>query len=409
MTVVLSRDGLARTAKGHEIDPRQMSYREGDGFRSAARGRSTDQAIFIDSTGRSYSLTAGELPSARGTGEALTGRWTPPRGASFAHVVRGTGRRGDPARRNRWIRLRHDDRGSRDAPEGRQGELDPRREPRNADGPSARGREPRRAPITHLGYLLVIDASELARQPRGKGNRLIALPKSGRTAGDSILSVTLLDSDEETLRLETEDDPLVLEHGRLETVPRPDEPQGTTHCATLTTCRRTGPAGPNAEPPAEPPGPESAKTPAQENDERPRQGGTRTQGRETKSTPWSRRLNRRAGREIYVDNFAGAGGASNGIEDATSVPVDVAINHDGPAIAMHEANHPDTEHYQTNIWQVDPADVAARGTNRACVVLAGLHPPQPGQGRETHPRTPGAEPARPLRGSCCDGPGSRPR
>ena len=59
-------------------------------------------------------------------------------------------------------------------------------------------------------------------------------------------------------------------------------------------------------------------------------------------------------REIVVDNFAGGGGASTGIEMATGLPVDIAINHDPAAIAMHKANHPDTEHYCESVWDVDP-------------------------------------------------------
>jgi DNA (cytosine-5)-methyltransferase 1 len=59
-------------------------------------------------------------------------------------------------------------------------------------------------------------------------------------------------------------------------------------------------------------------------------------------------------REIIVDNFAGGGGASTGIEMATGLSVDIAINHDPAAIGMHKANHPDTEHYCESVWDVDP-------------------------------------------------------
>jgi DNA (cytosine-5)-methyltransferase 1 len=65
-------------------------------------------------------------------------------------------------------------------------------------------------------------------------------------------------------------------------------------------------------------------------------------------------------REIIVDNFAGGGGASTGIEMATGLSVDIAINHDPAAIAMHKANHPDTEHYCESVWDVDPV-MAVRG------------------------------------------------
>ena len=89
VTVVLSTGGFVRQAKGHEIDPRSLSYKGGDAFQSVARGQSLQQAIFVDSTGRTYSLPAHSLPSARGNGEPLSGRLNPPDGAKFAGVIMG--------------------------------------------------------------------------------------------------------------------------------------------------------------------------------------------------------------------------------------------------------------------------------------------------------------------------------
>lgn len=60
--------------------------------------------------------------------------------------------------------------------------------------------------------------------------------------------------------------------------------------------------------------------------------------------------------ELIVDNFAGGGGASTGIEMATGYSVDIAINHDPEAIRMHKANHPNTKHYCEDVWQVDPVE-----------------------------------------------------
>ena len=60
--------------------------------------------------------------------------------------------------------------------------------------------------------------------------------------------------------------------------------------------------------------------------------------------------------ELVVDNFAGGGGASTGIEMATGVSVDIAINHDPEAIRMHKMNHPDTKHYCESVWDVDPVE-----------------------------------------------------
>ncbi|HEY7887544.1 MAG TPA: DNA topoisomerase IV subunit A [Steroidobacteraceae bacterium] len=89
LSVVLSTGGFVRSAKGHEIDPHSLSYKSGDGFQSMARGRSLQAAVFIDSTGRTYSLPAHSLPSARGQGEPLSGRLNPPDGAKFAGVMMG--------------------------------------------------------------------------------------------------------------------------------------------------------------------------------------------------------------------------------------------------------------------------------------------------------------------------------
>ena len=87
VTVVISEKGWVRCAKGHDIDATGLSYKAGDGFKTSAPGRSNQYAVFIDSTGRSYSLAAHSLPSARGQGEPLTGRLTPPPGATFECVL----------------------------------------------------------------------------------------------------------------------------------------------------------------------------------------------------------------------------------------------------------------------------------------------------------------------------------
>ncbi|MBI3771342.1 MAG: DNA topoisomerase IV subunit A [Gammaproteobacteria bacterium] len=89
VTVVLSEKGWVRAAKGHEIDPTTMGYKAGDSFLAAVHGRSNQLAVFLDSSGRSYSLPAHGLPSARGQGEPLTGRLNPPPGSQFVGVMIG--------------------------------------------------------------------------------------------------------------------------------------------------------------------------------------------------------------------------------------------------------------------------------------------------------------------------------
>ena len=89
ITVVLSEKGWVRAAKGHEMDPKTLDYKAGDKFHQAARGKSNQPAVFIDSTGRTYSLPAHKLPSARGHGEPLSSSLNPPPGATWAGVMMG--------------------------------------------------------------------------------------------------------------------------------------------------------------------------------------------------------------------------------------------------------------------------------------------------------------------------------
>lgn len=89
VTVVLSQMGWARSAKGHEINAAELNYKSGDQYLDSARGKSNQPAIFLDSSGRSFSLEAHSLPSARSQGEPLTGRFDLAAGENFSHVVMG--------------------------------------------------------------------------------------------------------------------------------------------------------------------------------------------------------------------------------------------------------------------------------------------------------------------------------
>ncbi|MFQ1020285.1 DNA topoisomerase IV subunit A [Gilliamella sp. CG13] len=87
VTIVLSEMGWVRAAKGHDIDPTGLSYKAGDSFKAAAKGKSNQPVVFIDSTGRSYAIEPNTLPSARGQGEPLTGKLALPAGANVEHVL----------------------------------------------------------------------------------------------------------------------------------------------------------------------------------------------------------------------------------------------------------------------------------------------------------------------------------
>ncbi|MGZ8095109.1 MAG: DNA topoisomerase IV subunit A, partial [Methylosarcina sp.] len=89
LTVVMSQKGWIRAAKGHDFDVESLNYRSGDGFLDAVKCRTTQPVYILDSTGRAYSTTTHDLPSARTHGEPLTGRLNPPPGSLFVHLLVG--------------------------------------------------------------------------------------------------------------------------------------------------------------------------------------------------------------------------------------------------------------------------------------------------------------------------------
>ncbi|HZV22957.1 MAG TPA: DNA topoisomerase IV subunit A [Luteimonas sp.] len=179
MTVVLSDKGWIRAAKGHDVDASALSYREGDGLLAAVRGRSTQQVAFLDSTGRSYSTAVHTLPSARGNGEPLTGRFSPAPGASFQALATGDNDA-------RFVIASSHGYGFATRFENLTG--------RNKAGkallsltPGAKVVQPamiggadgdRVVAATTAGHLLAFPVSELPELDRGKGNKLIDIPKA---------------------------------------------------------------------------------------------------------------------------------------------------------------------------------------------------------------------------------------
>jgi topoisomerase-4 subunit A len=89
VTVVLSEKGWARCAKGHDVDVEGLSYKAGDGYQTSAKGRSNQQVVFLDSSGRAFSCDAHGLPSARSQGEPLTGRFNIVSGENVEHMLMG--------------------------------------------------------------------------------------------------------------------------------------------------------------------------------------------------------------------------------------------------------------------------------------------------------------------------------
>jgi topoisomerase-4 subunit A len=216
ITVVLSEKGWIRGAKGHDMDPTTLSYKSGDSFKLAARGRSNQSAVIIDSTGRAYTLATHSLPSARGQGEPLTGRINPPSGAGFDGLMIG-----DPGQRCLL---------ASDAGYGfvtTLGEL----QTKNRSGKAAltlpvgaRVVSPVTvsddtswvAAVSNEGRLLLFPLSELPSLSRGKGNKIISIPSArAKEREEYVVAVAVL-GDEDTLTLWAGKRHLSLKRGELD-------------------------------------------------------------------------------------------------------------------------------------------------------------------------------------------------
>ena len=179
VTVVMSEKGWIRGAKGHDIDPSSLSYKAGDSYKLAVRGRSNQPVVILDSTGRAYTLASHNLPSARGQGEPVTGRISPPSGATFEGMMIGA--------QDQLYLL------ASDAGYGfvaKLGDL----QTKNRAGKAAislpkggRVLQPSRvssvegawvAAATNEGRLLVFPLADLPQLARGKGNKIIGIPSA---------------------------------------------------------------------------------------------------------------------------------------------------------------------------------------------------------------------------------------
>ena len=188
VSVVLSSGGWVRAAKGHDIDPRSLSYKSGDAYQALARGRSLQQAVFLDSTGRTYCLPAHSLPSARGQGEPLSGRLNPPDGAKFVGVMLGEAE-------DLWLLASDAGYGFvtrlQDLITDRRAGKTVLNVPQNALAlPPARvpGEDALVAVLSSEGKLLVFPVSEVPQMPRGKGNKLYDIPGKKAAAREEFVA-----------------------------------------------------------------------------------------------------------------------------------------------------------------------------------------------------------------------------
>jgi len=198
VTIVLSDRGWVRAAKGHEVDPISLQYKSGDSFKIAARGKSNQLAIFMDSTGRAYSLPAHSLPSARGQGEPVSGKVSPPSGATFEGVVIGED--------DKDVLLASD---AGYGFVGKVGDLISKNKSGKAVLRAPKGGKvlaPRMVndyekdlivAITNEGRMLMFPIAELPRLAKGKGNKIISIP-TARVAEriEFVVALTVLTADD---------------------------------------------------------------------------------------------------------------------------------------------------------------------------------------------------------------------
>lgn len=200
ITVVMSKKGWVRAAKGHEADGRELNYKAGDEFKAQVAARSNQQILFFDSEGKVYSLPGHALPSARGQGEPLTGKLNPADGMVFEAITGG-----DPELR---VVLASDAgygfvaKMSDLYVKNRNGKacikllknshvLSPRIIP-NAEDTYL-------ACVTNVGRLLIFSIKELPELARGKGNKLISIPAAkAQSREEYVIDVHVL-SDKQAL------------------------------------------------------------------------------------------------------------------------------------------------------------------------------------------------------------------
>jgi topoisomerase-4 subunit A len=194
VTIVLSEKGWVRAAKGHEVDGASLTYKSGDSFLAAAFGRSTQAAMFIDSSGRCYAVPAHVLPTARGQGEPLTGRLTPPDGAVFRGVMAGgedvlylltsDAGYGFVARLGELYSKNKKGKTALTVPKGARVMVPVRVSDIKTDQVAA---------ISLDGHLLITPLSDVPQMARGKGNKIVGIPsKKFADREDFVVFMTLL-------------------------------------------------------------------------------------------------------------------------------------------------------------------------------------------------------------------------
>ena len=179
VTVVLSEKGWVRCAKGHDIDAGKLNYKSGDSYLSSSEGKSNQQAVFFDSSGRSFALPAHSLPSARGQGEPLTGRFNPIAGSVFVATAMGQDNDlflvssdagyGFVAKFENFVTRNKNGKALLNLPKGAKV---------IAPKPVTNYEQELCVSVTNEGRLLVFPLRDLPCLSKGKGNKIISIPSA---------------------------------------------------------------------------------------------------------------------------------------------------------------------------------------------------------------------------------------
>ena len=199
VTVILSEMGWVRCAKGHDIDPKSLSYKAGDSYRAHAYGKSNQAVVFIDSTGRSYALDPLSLPSARSQGEPLTGKLNLPAGATIEYVVMASEQQellmasdagyGFICKFEDLIARNKAGKALISLPENAKV-----MEPKTLASATALV-----VAMTSAGRMLIFSAKDLPALSKGKGNKIVTIPAANAKERSELLVKLLLISDQASL------------------------------------------------------------------------------------------------------------------------------------------------------------------------------------------------------------------
>ena len=199
VTVILSEMGWVRCAKGHDIDPKSLSYKAGDNYRAHACGKSNQAVVFIDSTGRSYALDPLSLPSARSQGEPLTGKLNLPAGATIEYVVMASEQQellmasdagyGFICKFEDLIARNKAGKALISLPENAKV-----MEPKTLANATALV-----VAMTSAGRMLIFPAKDLPALSKGKGNKIVTIPAANAKERSELLVKLLLISDQASL------------------------------------------------------------------------------------------------------------------------------------------------------------------------------------------------------------------